>query len=106
MKEEQKTQDDNYFFDLIIQEIGGFGRFQKLILFLSSISSVTAACNHLSPIYLTYTPCFECSNNDNLTNFQCNATGNQVSFSILHTLNWVKKKGCPIFPREMTTHSV
>ena len=62
MKEEQKSQDDeNHFFDLIIQEIGGFGRFQKFLLFLSSISSVIAACNHLSPIYLTYTPCFECN---------------------------------------------
>ena len=93
MKEEQKTQDDNYFFDLIIQEIGGFGRFQKLILFLSSIASVTAACNHLSPIYLTYTPCFECSNNDNFTNFQCNATGNQVSFpSAIHLTYDAKSK--------------
>ena len=81
MKEEQKTQDDeNHFFDLIIQEIGGFGRFQKFLFFLSSISSVIAACNHLSPIYLTYTPCFECSTNDNFTGFQCNTTGNQVSF--------------------------
>ena len=94
MKEEQKFHDENYFFDLIIQEIGGFGRFQKLILFLSLISSVTAACNHLSPIYLTYSPCFECSTDNNVTDFQCNVTGNQVctlfSYQKKNFENWLK----------------
>ena len=55
------NEDEIHTFDLIIQETGGFGRFQQMILVLSLISSVVAACNHLSPIYLTYTPCFDFS---------------------------------------------
>ena len=54
--------DDNHLFDLIIQEIGAFGIFQKTILALSLIASLVAACNHLSPIYLTFTPNFKCVN--------------------------------------------
>ena len=56
------TMDDNYLFDLIMQEIGGFGIYQKTILVLSLIASLVAACNHLSPIYLTFTPNFKCVN--------------------------------------------
>ena len=56
------TMDDNNLFDLIMQEIGGFGIFQKTILALSLIASLVAACNHLSPIYLTFTPNFKCVN--------------------------------------------
>merc|ERR1712223_2288318 len=73
------NEDEIHTFDLIIQETGGFGRFQQMILVLSLISSVVAACNHLSPIYLTYTPCFDCIDNLDLNgsdfprqeNYQC-----------------------------------
>ena len=67
------NEDEIHTFDLIIQETGGFGRFQQMILVLSLISSVVAACNHLSPIYLTYTPCFDCIDNLDLngSDFPC-----------------------------------
>ena len=67
------NEDEIHTFDLIIQETGGFGRFQQMILVLSLISSVLAACNHLSPIYLTYTPCFDCIDNLDLngSDFPC-----------------------------------
>ena len=67
------NEDEIHTFDLIIQETGGFGRFQQMILVLSLISSVLAACNHLSPIYLTYTPCFDCIDNLDLngSDFHC-----------------------------------
>ena len=67
------NEDESHTFDLIIQETGGFGRFQQMILVLSLISSVLAACNHLSPIYLTYTPCFDCIDNLDLngSDFHC-----------------------------------
>ena len=56
----KKNIDNNELFDLILKEIGGFGRYQKCLLALSFFSSILAACNHLSPIYLTYTPNYEC----------------------------------------------
>ena len=84
MGKDIENEDEFHTFDLIIQETGGFGRFQQIILLLSLISSVVAACNHLSPIYLTYTPCFDCNNNLDLngSDFQCK--GNyQVSVLVL-----------------------
>ena len=73
MGKDIENEDEIHTFDLIIQETGGFGRFQQIILLLSLISSVVAACNHLSPIYLTYTPCFDCIDNLDLngSDFQC-----------------------------------
>ena len=73
MRKDIENENEFHTFDLIIQETGGFGRFQQIILLLSLVSSVVAACNHLSPIYLTYTPCFDCNNNLDLngSDFQC-----------------------------------
>lgn len=48
--------DESQLFELILKEVGGFGRYQKLLLSLSLFVSIIAACNHLSPIYLNYQP--------------------------------------------------
>ena len=56
--------ESNQLFDVILKEAGGFGRYQKLLLILSLFVSILAACNHLSPIYLTYTPDYECIEGD------------------------------------------
>ena len=56
--------ESNQLFDVILKEAGGFGRYQKLLLILSLFVSILAACNHLSPIYLTYTPHYECIEGD------------------------------------------
>ena len=52
--------DDNQLFDQLIDDINGWGWFQKRIWILSLIASVVAACNHLSPIYTAYKPDFRC----------------------------------------------
>ena len=59
-----KDIESNQLFDLILKEVGGFGRYQKLLLVLSLFVSILAACNHLSPIYLTYTPDYKCIEGD------------------------------------------
>ena len=61
---DQENVDSNQLFDSILKEIGGFGRYQKFLLALSFFSSILCACNHLSPIYLTYTPDYECIEGD------------------------------------------
>ena len=52
--------DDNQLFDQLIDDINGWGWFQKRMWILSLIASVVAACNHLSPIYTAYKPDFRC----------------------------------------------
>lgn len=52
--------DSNELFDLILNQTGGFGRYQIGLLFLSLLASFTAACNHLSPIYLAFAPKHTC----------------------------------------------
>ena len=52
--------DDNQLFDQLIEDINGWGWFQKRMWILSLIASVLAACNHLSPIYTAYKPDFRC----------------------------------------------
>ena len=59
-----KDIESNQLFDLILKEVGGFGWYQKLLLVLSLFVSILAACNHLSPIYLTYTPNYKCIEGD------------------------------------------
>ena len=52
--------DDNQLFDQLVDDINGWGWFQKRMWILSLIASVVAACNHLSPIYTAYKPDFRC----------------------------------------------
>ena len=58
--------DENELFDRILMEAGGFGKYQVALLFMSLLASTFAACNHLSPIYLTYTPKFHCIKGDGI----------------------------------------
>ena len=73
--------DNNQLFDLVLKEAGGFGRYQKLLLVLSLFVSILAASNHLSPIYLTYTPDYECIEGDPNSILQ-NIT--MVNISLIH----------------------
>jgi hypothetical protein len=60
IKNKLKNVDNNQLFELLLEETGGFGRYQVGLLVLSLLASFVAACNHLSPIYLTYTPKHTC----------------------------------------------
>lgn len=64
--------DESQLFELMLQEVGGFGRYQKLLLSLSLFVSIIAACNHLSPIYLNYQPekfqCIQPTNDSIISN--------------------------------------
>ncbi len=42
------------------QYTGGFGRFQKMLLSLTLIVSISCAFNHMSPIYTAFSPPFTC----------------------------------------------
>lgn len=52
--------DDSQLFDRLIEDVNGFGMFQKRLLLLSLIASAVASCNHLSQIFLAFTPDFLC----------------------------------------------
>lgn len=52
--------DRNELFELILNELGGFGRFQIRLLLLSLIASFLCALNHLGAIYLAFAPKFSC----------------------------------------------
>ena len=73
--------DNNQLFDLVLKEAGGFGRYQKLLLVLSLFVSILAASNHLSPIYLTYTPDYECIEGDPNSILQNITTVSNISCS-------------------------
>jgi len=40
--------------------VWGGGRFQRLLLLLSLVASLTAAANHLSPVFLAFQAPFKC----------------------------------------------
>ena len=52
--------DNNQLFDKLIDDINGWGWFQKRMWILSLIASISAACNHLSPLYTAYSPEHRC----------------------------------------------
>ena len=52
--------DNNQLFDRLIDDVNGWGWFQKRMWILSLIASVSAACNHLSPLYTAYSPEHRC----------------------------------------------
>ena len=56
--------DSNVLFDNVLKEVGGFGRYQKSLLAISLLVSILSACNHLAPIYLTYSPDYQCVEGD------------------------------------------
>ena len=65
--------DNNQLFDKLIDDINGWGWFQKRMWVLSLIVCITAACNHLSPLYTAYSPQHRCISSGKLKN-----TTNQV----------------------------
>lgn len=56
--------DNNELFDSTLEEVGGFGRFQIRTLVLSLLVSILSACNHLSPIFLAFSPTKTCAYGD------------------------------------------
>ena len=52
--------DNNQLFDRLIDDINGWGWFQKRMWLLSLIVCVVAASNHLSPLYTAYKPDYRC----------------------------------------------
>ena len=52
--------DDDNLFDSLLNDVGGFGWFQKRTLLLSLLASFVSACNHLSPIFLVFSPKTKC----------------------------------------------
>ena len=52
--------DNNQLFDRLIDDVNGWGWFQKRMWILSLIASISAACNHLSPLYTAYSPEHRC----------------------------------------------
>lgn len=53
--------------DTLIRDVGGFGKGQAWILFVSTWSCVVAATNHISLLYLGATPSFRCAETENET---------------------------------------
>jgi len=58
--------DNNQLFDKLIDDINGWGWFQKRMWVLSLIVCITAACNHLSPLYTAYSPQHRCISSETL----------------------------------------
>lgn len=52
---------ENTSFSDLLQTVGGFGRWNKVLLLLSFYSCLLAAASHLSIIYLAFPPSFNCS---------------------------------------------
>ena len=53
--------DNNELFDQLVDDINGFGWFQKRMWILSFVASILCGCNHLSPIYTAYLPKHQCA---------------------------------------------
>ena len=62
--------DNNELFARLIDDVNGFGWFQKRMWLLSLIASIIAACNHLSPIYIAYSPEHRCVSPGMIYKFQ------------------------------------
>ena len=61
-----ENMDKNELFEELLKDTGGFGRFQYLVLTLSILASILCGCNHLSPVYLAYSPKFNCIDDDSM----------------------------------------
>ena len=62
-REKKHAEDKNELFERMLHDVGGFGRFQILLLVSSLFASFVAAFNHLGPIYLAFSPEYECVEN-------------------------------------------
>ena len=65
-----KKYDNNELFDRLIEDVNGFGWFQKRMWILSLLVSIVPACNHLSPLYLAYSPTHQCISSGIIYKFQ------------------------------------
>ena len=52
--------DNNELFGRLIEDVNGFGWFQKRMWILSLIATIVVSCNHMSPIYTFYSPSHRC----------------------------------------------
>lgn len=66
VSEDYGSMDKNELFEELLKDTGGFGRFQYLVLSLSILASILCGCNHLSPVYIAYTPKFNCIDDDSM----------------------------------------
>ena len=55
-----KEFDNNELFDMLIDDVNGWGSFQIRMGLLSLIVTTLTACNHHSPIYTAYKPRHMC----------------------------------------------
>ena len=52
--------DKNEIFELMLKDLGGFGRFQVMIMLISYISSTLCSINHVGPVFLAFSRKFKC----------------------------------------------
>ena len=52
--DELKEYDNNELFDMLINDVNGWGLFQIRMGLLSLIVTTLTACNHHSPLYTSY----------------------------------------------------
>ena len=45
-----------YDFDIILNEIGGFGRYQIMLVIMVSYYSIPSGINSLAPVFMNYRP--------------------------------------------------
>ena len=62
----EEETDKNELFDTVLEDLGGFGRFQIILLILSLIASTIAAFNHVGYVFLVYKPSFDCRSDFNI----------------------------------------
>ena len=55
-----KDLDNNELFDILIDDVNGWGSFQIRMGLLSLIVTTLTACNHHSPLYTAYKPRHMC----------------------------------------------
>ena len=53
-KDELKKYDNNELFDMLVNDVNGWGLFQIRMGLLSLIVTTLTACNHHSPLYTSY----------------------------------------------------
>ena len=50
----------NELLETVLRDVGGFGRFQRMLIGLSYVSCFLCAANHLGPVYSAFKPKFAC----------------------------------------------
>ena len=55
----------NELLESVLRDVGGFGRFQRMLIGLSYVSCFLCAANHLGPVFTAFKPKFACLADDN-----------------------------------------